>query len=352
MTLRVGIVGCGFIGTVHSFVLGALARAGLVDASVTATHDADRARAARMAEQHGADAFDDLERLLDLVDVVWVCTWTAAHLPVVAAAVERARAVFCEKPLGTTLDECEEIAALLSRVPHQVGLVLRHAPVFQAAAEAVASGRYGRRLTAVLRDDQYFPNQGQYGSAWRADATKAGGGTLIEHSIHDVDVLAWILGEPTWVRANIATRFGHAGIDDVALVTLGYDDGALATLVSVWHQVMSRPSSRRLEVFCEDALLWTENDYLGPLRVEMTDGASVIDAQLPSWVSRLDVPDEFVAPVAQYAEPTKAFLDAIAADGAAARGWPDAATALSAHRVVDAAYRSAADGGGPARVRG
>src|SRR5207237_5047420 len=127
---------------------------------------------------------------------VWGRPRTPGHPPVVAAAVDRRGAVFCEKPLGPTIEECEEIAGLLDQVPHQVGLVLRYAPVFRAAAEAVASGRYGRVLAAVLRDDQYFPNQGQYRSSWRADATRAGGGTLLEHSIHDVDVLSWILGEP------------------------------------------------------------------------------------------------------------------------------------------------------------
>jgi predicted dehydrogenase len=350
LTLRVGIVGCGFIGGLHSLVLGALSKAGLVDARVTATHDVDRDRAVQRAEQHAAAPVESIDALLDVVDVVWVCTWTAAHLPVVAAAVERGIAVFCEKPLGPTLEVCEEIASLLGRVPHQVGLVLRHAPVFRAAAELVMSGRYGRPLSAVLRDDQYFPIQGQYGSGWRADAARAGGGTLLEHSIHDVDVLAWILGDPESVHADVATRFGHAGIDDVAVVTLAYRDGALATLVSVWHQVLSRPSSRRLEVFCEDAFMWTDNDYLGPLHVETTDCATEVQGELPPWAEQLGVPAQFIPPVAQYAVPTKAFLDALAEGGDTARGWPDAATALSAHRVVDAAYRSAGAGGEVARV--
>ena len=345
MTVRIGIVGCGFIGTVHSFVLAALIKAGLVDAAVVGTYDVDPTRATNMASLHGADAFDDLDRLVDAVDAVWVCTWTADHLEVVRAAVERERAVFCEKPLAPSFLECEEVAALLQRVPHQVGLVLRHAPVFRVVAEEVASGRHGQPLAAVLRDDQYFPIQGQYGSDWRADVAKAGGGTLIEHSIHDIDVLQWILGDPVTVRADVATRFGHEGIDDVAMVTLGYDHGALATLVSVWHQVMSRPSLRRLEVFCEHALLWTENDYLGPLHVETADGATEIAGALPTWASELDVPEEFLVPVAQYAEPTKAFLDALSTRGERATGWPDAAIALHAHQVVDAAYRSAAKGG-------
>src|SRR4029453_15286381 len=129
--------------------------------------------------------------------------WTAAHLEAVAGGGERARAVFCEKPLAPTLAEAEQLAGVLARVPHQVGLVLRHAPVFRAAAELVAEGRYGRPLATVFRDDQYCPIQGFYASTWRADVTKAGGGTLLEHSIHDVDVLRWVLTRAPGERAGV-----------------------------------------------------------------------------------------------------------------------------------------------------
>ncbi|MSO78394.1 MAG: Gfo/Idh/MocA family oxidoreductase [Acidimicrobiia bacterium] len=345
MTARIGIAGCGFIGTVHSHVLARVAKAGLVDAVVTATHDVDETRAAKVASQHGAEAYKDLDSFLDAVDAVWVCTWTAAHEPVVAAAVARGLAVFCEKPLAPTFDGCKRVAGLLASVPHQVGLVLRYAPVFRAAAEAVASGQYGRVLACVMRDDQYFPTQGQYGSDWRSDVAKSGGGTLLEHSIHDVDVLSWILGAPTSVRAEVSNRFGYLGIDDVAVLTLGYPEGVHATLLSVWHQVLTRESSRRLEIFCEQAFIWADDDYLGPLHVETSDGASMIAAELPTWAAQLGVPPEHAASVAQYAEPSIAFLRALAAKGSAATGSPDALTALHAHRIVDAAYRSAATGG-------
>ncbi|MBM3671677.1 MAG: Gfo/Idh/MocA family oxidoreductase [Actinobacteria bacterium] len=343
MTLHIGLVGCGFIGMVHSVALRAVIRAGLVDAAVTHTCDIDGERAARMAEPHGAISGTDLEALVDAVDVVWVCTWTAEHRAVVQAAVDGGRAVFCEKPLAPTLAECEVVAALLEQVPHQVGLVLRHAPVFAATADAVASGAYGRPLATSLRDDQFFPTQGQYASEWRADVAKAGGGTLLEHSIHDVDVLAWILGPPASVRAETAMRFGHPGIDDVAVLTLGYPDGSHATLLSVWHQILSRSSSRRLEMFCEDAYLWADDDHLGPLHIETSQGETLVPGELPTWERQLDVPAEYLAPIVQYAVPTKAFLDGITAGGK--QGWPDASIALRAHHVVDAAYRSSAAGG-------
>lgn len=345
--IRVGLVGCGFIGTVHSYALRRLRDGCLVDARVTATFDPHVERAEQLAAHHDATAAPSLDALLDQVDVAWVCTWTAAHLEAVTGAAERGIAVFCEKPLAPDLAGADAVARRLRAVPHQVGLVLRHAPVFRHAAEAIRSGRFGRPLAAVLRDDQYFPIQGMYGSTWRADVARAGGGALLEHSIHDVDVLGTMLGPPASVSARVASVFGYRGIDDTATVTLAYPSGASATVISVWHQVTSRPSTRRLEVFCEDALLWTDDDYLGPLHVETATRAWEVHGRLPAWVACLHVPDAFAKPLAQYAEPTKAFLDALARDGREARGDPDVEPALEAHRVVDAAYRSAEGGGAP-----
>ena len=92
------------------------------------------------------------------------------------------------------------------------------------------------------------------------------------------------------VRAWIASRFGHPGIDDVAAVTLTFADEAVATLTSVWHQVLSRGSSRRVEVFCERALLWLDDDHTGPLHVETEAGTEVVPTRPPAWVTELDVP--------------------------------------------------------------
>jgi len=343
--LRIALIGCGHIGTVHSYALGQLARAGLVDAKVTATYDPDRERAERTAGHHDARAHDTLEHALDDVDVAWICTWTAGHAEAVDAAVARDLAVFCEKPLAPTIDGCRDIAAALRGRPHQVGLVLRHAPVFAAFADAVSSGRHGRPMAVVFRDDQYFPIQGMYGSTWRADITKAGGGTLIEHSIHDVDVLRWILGPVTAVSAATACTFGYDGIEDVATLRADFASGANATLTSVWHQVMTRPSTRRLELFCEEAMLWTEDDYLGPVHVETSAGREEVVAPPPEWIDRLSTPEVLAKSVAQYADPSKRFLDALAAGAGGEVGHPTVDAALAAHEVVEAAYRSAAAGG-------
>lgn len=339
--LRVGLVGCGFIGNVHSWALWALRKTGVVDLSVVAVCDADGERAAGLAKPHDATVCE-LDALLDGVDVVYVCTPTAQHLDIVRAAAERGLAIFCEKPLAPNLEDARTVADLLGGVKHQVGLVLRAAPVFEEIKRRVDSGSYGRPMAVSLRDDQFFPIQGQYGSTWRADLAVAGGGTLIEHSIHDIDVLRWLLGDPSGVSCRTSSFFGHSGIEDLASATFAYPDGGTANLLSIWHQVMTRPSTRRLEVFCEEAMLWTEDDNTGPLHVQTSSGDESLDCALPAWTQEIPVPAERRTALGLYAEASRRFLSAVS-NGT--WGSPGAADALAAHRLVDACYASAERGG-------
>ncbi len=345
--MRVGIVGCGFIANIHSWALWAVRKAGLADVRVVAVCDRDPDRAAGLAGPNDA-AVVSFEELLDAVDVVYVCTPTGEHLGAVERAADRGLAVFCEKPLGPDLRGAQAVAVALERVPHQVGLVLRTSPVFSVLREEIVSGRHGHPMVVTMRDDQYFPIQGQYASTWRSQAGVAGGGTLIEHSIHDVDLFRWLLGDPSKVTCRTTSFFGHEGIDDLAVASLSFaDSGLVANLVSVWHQVMSRTSSRRLEVFCENALLWTDDDNCGPLHVETSSGAEVRECSPPAWVDELPVPEELRRPLGLYAEASRRFLAAMSTGTA---GSPGVSEALAAHRIVDAAYRSASTGGAPVAI--
>jgi predicted dehydrogenase len=227
-------------------------------------------------------------------------------------------------------------------VPAQVGLVLRTSPVFVAMREEVTSGRLGRPMAVSFRDDQFFPIQGHYASTWRSDVTVAGAGTLLEHSIHDLDVLRHFLGEVTEVMARTANYAGHEGIEDVAVALLSFASGATASLVSVWHDVLIRRSSRRVEVFCERGLVWLDDDFTGPLHVETTAGAEVRPCPPPGWVTALPWSDDrTMLSVAQYAEANRAFLDSIAAGRAPRPGLEEG---LVAHRLAAAVYDSARQG--------
>jgi predicted dehydrogenase len=199
----------------------------------------------------------------------------------------------------------------------------------------IADERAGAPLAVVFRDDQFLPIQGAYASTWRADPARCGRGALLEHSIHDVDLLRWWLGPVTSVSATTREYHGIARVEDVVSARLEFASGATAALVSVWHDILERPSGRHIELFCERLHVIVEGDFFGPVRWRFTgEDEQVADhARLREMLSAAG--DE--AP-----NSARTFLSAVAAGTPAD---PDLAAALPAHQLVDALYRSADDGG-------
>ncbi len=349
-SLRVGFVGAGLIAWAHGLGLKALREGGIADAAVVGVFDPKEGRARAFADGVGAEGVHvapDPAALARHCDAIWVCTPTSAHRPAVDEALEAGCAVFCEKPLDRDLVSAVALADAVraAGVPAQCGLVLRSAPVFRSLRALVAGGSLGEPMAAVFRDDQYFPIRGTYASHWRADVRQAGGGCLIEHSIHDVDILRYCFGEVDSVGARTANHADYEGIEDVATVSLTFSSGFEAHLTSVWHDIMTRGSTRRLEVFFREGMVWLEDEFRGPLHVQTSEGTDVRACPSPGWVDALPLPnDEIGLALRAYVEADRAFVDAVTEGNAPEPGLD---VALVAHRLVDAAYRSAAGGGVP-----
>ena len=332
MPIRLGFYGAGFIARMHTLSLAACS----VAHRVTAVHDPDPERAAALAGCFGAEVVAE-DELLEHVDAVYVTTWTSEHARLVEQAAARGKAVFCEKPLAVNAKIAEQMVAAVEKagVPNQVGLVLRCLAPFRFARHLLADPRAGRVLSVVFRDDQYIPIQGQYASDWRKDPARAGRGALLEHSIHDLDILQWLLGPVRALSAVVREVHGLPRIDDVAVARLEFASGAVASLTSVWHDVLERASNRRIEIFCERLFVAIEGDLIGPLRFQFTGEAEQCLAG-PALRDALRAKGDDVA------NPASVFLAAVR-DGT--RADPDFAAALPAQRLADAAYASADAGG-------
>jgi predicted dehydrogenase len=353
--LRIGLIGCGFIGRFHSTAIRAFIKRGLIDAQYVAVCDLDEDRAQSFAQAAGVKTvFTNPLDLIDSpeVDVVYICVPTAGHKELVLRAAERGKHVFCEKPLATNLADVEEMVTAIDRagVKAGVGLVLRHSPILTVLKSLTEDPTLGRLMAIVLRDDQFFPIQGHYSSDWRKDRNVVGAGTLLEHSIHDIDVLHWFAGDVRSVRGTVRNFAGHAGVEDLAIAHLEFRDDTQAELVSVWHSVLGRPSTRRLELFFENGLFSVDHDFLGPINYQT-------HANIPGVITEEDVRSRYLAKIGlrdptlndvlRYSLEDYLFLKAVV-EGS--DPFPDFRVALEAHRVVDAIYRSAEVSGTEVRL--
>ena len=332
--VRIGFLGTGFIATYHSKSLkrgGAnIVRAGAYDTN------ADRAQAFCLASGHTMCASED--EVIATADAVYVCTWTSEHRRLVEKVIAAGKAVFCEKPLSPTLAEAKLLVENVnaSGAINQTGLVLRHAPSYLWARELITDPKAGRVMNVVFRDDQFIPIQSYYASDWRKDVDRAGAGTLLEHSIHDVDMLHFLIGNITNTSMRSHNFHGHIGIEDSVSATMQFANGAVGTLSSIWHDNLTRPSQRSVEVFCENrTIMMRGHEWFGPVEWHDSDGTSGSLAN-DELLARTE-PLAFGATNADVA-----FVHAVATHSQA---FPDVNVALRAHIVVDAMYQSAAQNG-------
>lgn len=332
MTIRLGFFGAGLISGVHTWML----RDVDVDHKIVAVCDPDAERAGVMAKRFGGAVVGE-DELFDMVDAVFITTWTSEHERLVAKAADRRLPIFCEKPLAfdgvaaARMAETVESAGVIN----QVGLVLRTAQAFRVMKQLINDPRAGRIITIVFRDDQFIPNQGHYASQWRMDKDLAGRGTLLEHSIHDVDILQWMLGPVTTASCVTREHHGYDRIDDLAAARLEFQNGAVVQLTSVWHDILERPSLRHVEVFCDNLFVRLEGERFGPITYQFTGEP----------VQRLegDEVDAFLRDAGDTNESLEQNFMTAVSNGVPAT--PSFREALPAHNVVDALYASADAGG-------
>jgi len=343
MNRKIGFIGCGHIARFHARnVRDATSRHG-IDMDYDAVCDLDLDRARAFAEIAGCSLVTSrAEELIDACDVIYVCTETAAHQSLVADAAAAGKHLFCEKPLARNLADARTMTDQVrgAGIVNQVGLVLHFSPVYRVLRELMRED-WGSLLSAHMRDDQCFPTGEHYGSSWRADPERAGSGTLLEHSIHDLDLFRRLFGEVEAVQCHTRETSGHPGIEDVAHVRFLHEGGHSSTLASIWHAMPARQSSRSLEIFFERARFTTESDYFGAINIE-------VDGQEPETLSHdevlnrfmqlegLDPADEDLRSLAGLGD--RRFLEAVLRGEPATPSFDDA---LRAHELVDACYRSA-----------
>ena len=289
--MRVGFLGAGLIAHLHAFGLTESGEA----FGFAGVYDPDPARADEFAAGWGATACATEDEVLDGCDAVYVCTWTSEHARLVRAAAERGLAVFCEKPLAFDGDAAEAMADVVDAagVVNQVGLVLRHSPAFALLGHLVADPAAGRVMSVGFRDDQYIPVQGMYASTWRGDRARAGAGTLLEHAIHDLDILEHAVGAVADVSSRSANFHGIDGIEDSVATVVGLAGGGVGVHTTIWHDVLERPSLRRVEVFCERRYVSLENDWEGPLSWS-TAGEPTVTLEGPELVARCETAADIV----------------------------------------------------------
>jgi UDP-N-acetyl-2-amino-2-deoxyglucuronate dehydrogenase len=231
--LGFSIIGCGMIARFHARALTEVP-----NARVVALADSEVARAHKLAGELGLGedrVYAELPPLLARrdVDVVIVATPSGVHMEPAVAAAEAGKHVVVEKPLEITLERCDRIIEACDR--HRVQLCTifpsRFADANRALKAAVDAGRFGR-LTLGETTCKWWRSQAYYDQGgWRGTKALDGGGALMNQAIHNVDLLAWMMGPATHV-CGFAGTLAHERIEveDTAVACLRFASGAVGVI--------------------------------------------------------------------------------------------------------------------------
>lgn len=230
MALGFGIIGCGMIAKFHARAIADVRGAKLVACYDTYPESADR-----LAKETGCRAYHDLAAMLadPEVDVVTIGTPSGAHMEPAVQAARAGKHVIVEKPLEITLKRCDAIIKACEQ--NNVKLSAIFPSRFHESSiemkRAIDDGRFGR-LTMADAYVKWYRTQAYYDSgAWRGSWELDGGGALMNQAIHSVDILTWLMGPITEIRAQTATlAHERIAVEDTAVATVRFENGALGVI--------------------------------------------------------------------------------------------------------------------------
>jgi predicted dehydrogenase len=282
--IRIGLVGYGFIGKVHTLAYQSLPLMYdpfPVKIKLVGVCAASQASTQRGLEQGGYEfGTTDWRELVarDDIDVIDCCTPNFLHKEVLIGAMRGGKHVYCDKPLAMNLAEAREIVSVAQEtgVQHQMTFNYRFSPAMMRAKQLVEEGFLGRVFSvraAYLHAGYVDPDRP---ISWRLDASRGGGGALFDLGSHILDLVRFLLGDYESVHALTEIFIkerplpGKPGVsmkvevDDLALMTVRMANGAVGTV-----------ESSRLATGTNDELRLEIHGSEGALRFNLMD---------PNWL--------------------------------------------------------------------
>ena len=274
--LRAAIIGLGDVSAVHIPAIEASERAELV-----AVCDVD---ASLESTVPGAQFYTDYETMLatEELDCVHICLPHYLHVPVARACVEHGVNVLLEKPLALNTKEALELVALERERPGTkicVSLQNRRNESVEALLEIVRERRYGpvqgvKGLVVWSRPASYYQAK-----PWRATMKHAGGGTMINQSIHTLDLMQLVGGEVEAIRGSIDNLVHHdIEVEDTATAHIRFAAGARGLFFATVSWVQNE--SVELQVVMEEATCTIRDSVLSCTTPDGTTTRVAEDARL------------------------------------------------------------------------
>ena len=369
--LRVGLIGCGFMGRTHSNAHRRLNNFFPLErrSVLKAICDTNAAKAGAFAETWGYERVETDWRALmtaDDIDLIDICVPNFAHKEIAVAAAKAGKIVICEKPLALNVAEAQEMvdAVEAAGVPNLVMFNYRRTPAITLARQLIDEGRIGRPYhfrSNFLQDWTISADVPQGGDAlWRLDVKAAGSGVTGDLLAHNIDTAMYLNGPivkvvartETFVKERMHTLTGKVepvGIDDACMFMAEFANGSLGLFESTRY-ARGHKAAKTLELNGADGSLafnleemeyldyfeykGTESHVRGWRRIHVTNGEHPYMNRY--WVPGLQIGYEHSF--------LNTLADFVASLDSGQKALPDFRYALQTQKVCEAVISSAKAG--------
>lgn len=272
--LKIGIIGAGRIGKVHTETIVQ----NIPDAEVVSIVDVNLNEAEKLAKKFQIASYSD--NYLDVInnpeiEAVLICSPTDTHAQYIVEAARAHKHIFCEKPIDLNLDTIQNALNVVEEcnVKMMIGFNRRFDPNFKKIKQMVVDDKIGDPHILKITSRDPAPPPAEY--------VNVSGGMFLDMTIHDFDMARFIVGsevEEVYVAAGVMVdpKIGEAGDVDTALITLKFENGAMGVIDNSRKAVYGY--DQRVEIFGSKGMIKVDNNTPDNHNYYSNDG---VHASLP-----------------------------------------------------------------------
>ncbi len=243
--IKWGVIGSGGIAQRRTIPEG-ITKA--KNGALSVVFDIDAQVNSEVAEKFGAEEAASVEDLLSAdIDAVYIATPASVHGEQVRVCAKAGKHILCEKPLGMTVAEAEEMIGICKGADVKLGcaFMMRFVAQHREALKLIGEGKLGKPTYARAQLSCWYP---PIEGAWRQDPVTGGGGALIDMGGHCIDLLEMFFGKVVKVSCFINNTVHEYKSEDSAVVTLFFENGALGS-VDTFFCIPDNSSKNVLELY-------------------------------------------------------------------------------------------------------
>lgn len=280
--VRVCLIGCGRAGMIHARSFAGHIR----EAVLAALCDPMEENLAAAREELNIDrVYRDYSEVMaqEDIDAVVVVTPTQFHRDIVVAAAKAHKHVFCEKPMASTTEECDEMisACRENGVKLQLGFMRRFDRSFRRGKEQLDSGAVGK--VTLLKSNTYGPSQPK---PWMFDVRR-NYGPIGEVNSHDFDTLRWYAGSEVKMIHAVGHNFRspeaaaeYPEYYDTCSVLLEFENGVVGSITGA--QYVSYGYDSRTEILGTNGIIKVGSQRANDVETVTAQGTILADS-MDSW---------------------------------------------------------------------